>query len=569
MAQSAMWTSFRMQAFLVLGLAAFSHVWVWAQRQSASAPVARWDLFEAAFTSARTSENPFQDVEFKATFTAPSGQARVVRGFWDGGATWRVRFSPDEVGEWRYATAAVPDSDSGLHGKSGTFRVTAPRGKTRFDRHGPLRLARTRTHLEHADGTPFFWLADTGWNAAMLSTPDEWQHYVTTRSRQRFTAVQWVATQWRAAPEGDRVKERAFTGHERIAVNPTFFQRLDEKAAALNRAGLLNVPVLLWAISGGATPAVNPGHSLPEDQAIRLAQYMVARWQGHDVVWLLPGDGDYRGDRADKWKRIGRAVFGDSPHAPVSLHPGGMHWVLREFQHESWLDIHGYQSGHGDDDKTLRWMTDGPPATDWKTEPVRPFINLEPPYENHIAYQSRTRISPHTVRRAVYWSLLGAPTAGVTYGAHGVWGWDDGTKVPTDHANSGIPLHWRQALTMPGAEQMAHVAALFTSLDFWRLRPDPAVLAEQPGTAAAGRFIAAAATESRDIVVIYTPASQTIAVSADAARGRASDLRSSARSASWLNPRDGSRRRAPAKRDETSLRYEPPGPEDWILILKK
>ena len=35
------------------------------------------------------------------------------------------------------------------------------------------------------------------------------------------------------------------------------------------------------------------------------------------------------------------------------LHPGGMHWVLQEFKDEAWIDIHGYQSGHGDDDKTL------------------------------------------------------------------------------------------------------------------------------------------------------------------------------------------------------------------------
>jgi hypothetical protein len=58
---------------------------------------------------------------------------------------------------------------------------------------------------------------------------------------------------------------------------------------------------------------VNPGFALPEDQAILIARYMVARWQAHDVVWILPGDGDFRGEKAEKWKRIGRAVFGDTP----------------------------------------------------------------------------------------------------------------------------------------------------------------------------------------------------------------------------------------------------------------
>jgi hypothetical protein len=235
-----------------------------------------------------------------------------------------------------------------------------------------------------------------------------------------------------------------------------------------------------------------------------------------------------------------------------------MHWVLREFQNEAWLDIQGYQSGHGDDDKTLAWMTEGPPSRDWPIEPRRPFINLEPPYEYHRAYQSRQPIPPHVVRRAIYWSLLNAPTAGVTYGGHGVWGWDDGTTTPTDHAGSGIPLPWKQALVMPAAEQMAHLAALFTSIDFWRLRPAPAILAEQPGSGAPARFIAAAASDARDLVVVYTPEGQPILLKADTVPRRR---------ATWFNPRTGARTPANGARSEAISRFEPPGDGDWILVM--
>jgi hypothetical protein len=526
--------------------------------RSAIADVPRWGIFEAAFESETVPDNPFQEVDLAVTFRSPSKRTHTVRSFWDGSATWRVRFSPDETGTWTFTTAATP-AVRGLHERVGTFRVTAPKGTTRFEQHGPVRVSSNRRFLEHADGTPYFWLADTGWNAALLSTPEEFDHYVAQRARQRFTAVQWVTTQWRAAPHGDRLGELAYTGSDRITINPQFFQRLDAKVNALNRAGLLSAPVLLWAISGGSDPTVNPGVSLPEDQAVKLAQYMVARWQGHDVLWILPGDGDYRGEKAEKWKRIGRAVFASQPHAPVVLHPGGMQWVLREFQQEPWLDIHGYQSGHGDDEKTLRWMTEGPPSKDWALEPVRPFINLEPPYENHLAYQSRTRIAPLTVRRAVYWSLLNAPTAGVTYGGHGVWGWDDGTKLPTDHSGSGIPLPWKDALVMPAAEQMSHVASLFTSIDFWRLRPAGDVLAEQPGNETAARFIAAAASERRDLLVAYTPEARTVALKRSAVpQGQAA----------WYNPRTGDRTAARALRDEAIVRFETPSEGDWVLLLR-
>ena len=523
-----------------------------------SPTVARWGLFETAFTGLRSYENPLQDVDLFVTFTSPSRQTQTVRGFWDGDSVWRVRFSPDQPGNWTYTTRAVPESDRGLHSRSGAFSVVSSDGRTRFGRHGPIRVSSSQTYLEHADGTPFFWLADTGWNAALHATRDEWQHYIDVRSLQGFTAVQWVATEWRAAPDGDRLKEHAYTGGERIAINPAFFQRLDEKAVALNRAGLLNVPVLLWAIGSGSNPKVNPGFGLPESQAIRLAEYMVARWQGYDVAWILPGDGDYRGERAEKWKRIGRAVFGQVPHAPVMLHPGGMHWVLQEFLNEPWIDVHGYQSGHGDDEKTLRWITEGPPSTDWKIEPHRPFINLEPPYEHHLAYQSRQPIPPEFVRRAIYWSLLNAPVAGTSYGGHGVWGWDDGTKPPADHPNSGTPLPWKQALVMPGADQMAHVAALFTSIDFWRLRPAPEALAEQPGTTSPARFVAAAASAERDLFVAYTPEAGAIAI-------KAASL--PAGPARWVDPRTGVRSTARPVGAGSVIRFETPGSGDWLLLV--
>ena len=66
------------------------------------------------------------------------------------------------------------------------------------------------------------------------------------------------------------------------------------------------------------------------------------------------------------------------------------------------MTIHGYQSGHGDDDKTLRWMTEGPPAREWSIEPIRPFINLEPPYEFHVAQlNAQGPTSENLLERAV------------------------------------------------------------------------------------------------------------------------------------------------------------------------
>ena len=110
--------------------------------------VPRWGQFETAFASTASTDNPFQDQSLLVTFTSPSKRAVTVRGFWDGGRIWRVRFSPDEPGVWTFLTHAVPDDDSGLQGRTGRFTV-ADRDPddegTVFERHGPVRVAASRT----------------------------------------------------------------------------------------------------------------------------------------------------------------------------------------------------------------------------------------------------------------------------------------------------------------------------------------------------------------------------------------------------------------------------------------
>ena len=528
---------------------------------SQTSVVPKWDGFEKTLRSSVSYANPAQEASLQAVFVSPSGKTNRSYGFWDGASTWRVRFAPDEEGKWTYKTLCSDEKNAGLNSQSGEFSCTAPGGKTRFSQHGPVRVSTDQRYLMHADETPFFWLGDTAWNGPLLSSTEEWNSYIKERARQKFTTVQWVATQFRAAPDGDKNHQLAFTGPtNKIEINPAFFQRLDEKVDALNQAGLLSAPVLLWAINGGGNPLVNPGVSLAEDQAILLARYMVARWGANDVIWILAGDGDYLGEKAERWKRIGRAVFGNISHAPVTLHPGGMQWIWEELKDEKWYDIVGYQSGHGDDDKTLQWVTEGPASEYWTHLPHRPFINLEPPYENHIAYQSKKPHTADSVRRAIYWSLLSAPTAGVTYGGHGVWGWDDGSKPPTDHPTTGTPLRWQEALKMPAAEQMKFLHDLFATNDFWRLRPAPMFIVSQPGTEKPGRFIAAARTDQKDLMVVYVPEDRTVEIKLDSLPPSPS--------VTWVNPRTGENSPAVAVVTTSTCQFPTPSEGDWILLMR-
>src|SRR5438876_288256 len=85
------------------------------------------------------------------------------------------------------AGTTCPDvKNGGLHNQSGAFLCTVPSGKTRFTQHGPVRVSPDNRYLVHADQTPFFYLADTAWNGALLSTPGEWDQYTRERARQKF-----------------------------------------------------------------------------------------------------------------------------------------------------------------------------------------------------------------------------------------------------------------------------------------------------------------------------------------------------------------------------------------------
>lgn len=530
-----------------------------AARPDRDAP--RWGRFEQAFISRYRYENALQDVELAVTFVSPSGQESTVDAFWDGGYTWRVRFMPDEQGLWRYHTLCSDAGNNGLHNLEGAFWCSEPDCSTPFGRHGRLRLSDSRRYIVHDDGTPFFWLGDTCWAGPMQASDKEWDDYMRVRVRQHFNTVQFMATPSLASPSGDRDGEMGFNGTERIAVNAAFFQRIDRRIDAMNRAGLLSVPALLWA-AHWSTPEVNahnPGLWLPEDQCVRLARYMVARWGAHHVVWILPGDAIYAGDRALRWQRIGRAVFGSARHALVTLHPGGQHWYGDAFRDEEWLSVIGYQGGHSSAVDWLAWDVSGDPATDWKATPTRPIINLEPCYEYHVDQGDLTRrLSPFDVRRAVYWSLLVSPTAGVTYGGHGVWGWDDGVRPPIHHPTTGVPLPWRQALEMPGAYQMAHVAELFESLEWWRLLPAPEMVLDQPGQEAVGRTVVAARSQQGDLAVVYVPSEPQVHV---VLAGVEPGLH-----AFWFDPRTGRRKSTVG---QNGVFETPDATEDYLLVLAR
>ena len=129
---------------------------------------AKWESIEIALTGPRSrgrgEPNPFA-ISLDVLFTGPNGAQYRVPGFYDGdgkggldGDVWKVRFSADETGLWKYVSQS---ENHQLGGHSGEFTITkSPEDAPAFYRWGRLEYTGTAEnrirYLKFRDGP--YWL---------------------------------------------------------------------------------------------------------------------------------------------------------------------------------------------------------------------------------------------------------------------------------------------------------------------------------------------------------------------------------------------------------------------------
>jgi hypothetical protein len=128
------------------------------------------------------------------------------------------------------------------------------------------------------------------------------------------------------------------------------------------------------------------------------------------------------------------------------------------------------------------------------------------------------------------------------------------------HQRTGTPLPWQEALQMPGAEQMHHLAGLMASLPWWTLRPAPDLIAHQPGRDDAGRMVVASRAEDGRLALVYSPSEEALTL-------RLAGLATPAR-AVWFDPRTAARHEAGGPDGGGEWTVRTPGPGDWVLLLR-
>ena len=316
--------------------------------------VAQNCVAQLSFTSAKSYANPGNEVELDVIVVDPQGHESRVPAYWAGEEMWGARYASSLVGLHRYRTVCSDPANQGLHGQEGTIEVVPYEGTNPLLRHGPLRVAADRRHLEHQDGTPFFWLGDTWWMGLCrrLAWPDEFRELAADRAAKGFTVIQIVAGLYpdmgpfdaRGANEAGFPWEPGFT-----RLNPAYFDMADLRIAHLVRSGLVPCIVGSW------------GYYMEFAGETVLRQHwrnLVARYSAYPVIWCVAGEALMRyylrqaGEGAEdldtlrrRWSELARYIRRLDPrHNPITIHP--TRYGHEQVDDVTVLDVDMLQTGH-------------------------------------------------------------------------------------------------------------------------------------------------------------------------------------------------------------------------------
>lgn len=282
---------------------------------AAPAVVPRWAVHEISLDSTIGVTNPYLEVTVTATFIGPAGERQTVRGFWDGGNTFKVRFAPVQEGAWRYVITSSPP-DPGLS-RTGTLVVGPPpagnRGFLRRDEAHPYSFA-------WDDGTRYFMWGQTYYQlilTAMEGGP--WRAAVEGTAAYSMNKVRILLTTWCAGAADRHPCPAPFVADDHDRINLAYWQKFDEIIRYLGSKHIV-ADVILFTDARGAFGT--------RTQDERYVRYALARFGAfHNVIWTLTNEWNYTGRPQEYWDTIGAIVRSEDPWMrrggflrPLSIH---------------------------------------------------------------------------------------------------------------------------------------------------------------------------------------------------------------------------------------------------------
>lgn len=496
--------------------------------------VPRYGVFEKSFNQASSYANAYTAVTATATLTAPDGAEKAIPLFWDGGNVWKLRFSPNAVGNW---TWIISSDDAGLNGQFGSFACVSSANKGGIRKHST-----DPYHFERENGEPFWWFGDTNWSAFANNSRQGLDraavlHYIDVRAEQGFDYIHIDILNHIALDDGPNFPAgSAFASIAAETLNPDFFDEMDLRLQYMNSKGITSGLVLAWSNAGWNFFASDVARR-------RYARYVVARYSAYNVTFIVSGEWQRGGlNNKPRYVAIGNEVTGNDPHdRMITIHSSGQtrYRSVEEFNSTSWMSFGDYQQNY---DALHAEILDS-------RDHEKPVVNAEYAYylrdiDGDGVVDKANSASRTVFRNAAYDILLA--------GGYFVTGF--GTTYAGGGREPG-PFNVDAAKNDVAENDLVNMRRLFTSTKWWLLQPNDS-LVTGPGT----HYCLAEA--GKQYLAYVRNTSAAISLSLGGALSRTYEVKR-------FDPQTGAWTALPDYTGVGPVELTPANAEDWVFQLKE
>ena len=402
--------------------------------------------------------------------------------------------------------------------------------------NGRLVISSNNRYLQFENGSPFFWLGDTGWLVPQHLDRSEVEYYFNKCRRAGYNMVQIQVMD--AVPSYNIYGQQSLPyGWDFSKADPegvySYWDHLDYIVRKAEQNGIYIGMVAIW---GSQVQAGN----INAEQAKAYGKFLAERYKNNpNIIWIIGGD--IQGNiHPEVWDALATSIKSiDNKHL-MTFHPRGRYTSAKWWSKASWMDFHTFQSGHrkygqrmGNKDYPIpdsteedNWMY---VDSTWAYKPIKPVLDDEPSYEDipkglHDANEARWQ--DYDVRRYAYWSVF-AGSCGHTYGHNAIMQMLK-PGYPTGYGSDGTVKSWYQALEDPGYNQMQYLTDLMLSFPYFERVPDQSIIVGKNGV----KYDRLIATRGKDYMLIYNYNSNVMKIDLRKISGKKKLLW-------WFNPSDG------------------------------
>lgn len=423
--------------------------------------------------------------------------------------------------------------------------------------HGKLKVSENKRFLQFTDGTPFFYLGDTGWELFHRLDSSETEKYLENRRAKGYNVIQAVVL---AELDGLNTPNRngdiPLYDHDPLKPNEKYFQYVDYVVKLAESKGIFIGMLPTW----GDKVVLNQWGTGPvifnKDNAYLYGQWIGKRYKDfRNIIWINGGDRQADGELKEVWDALARGIKSTDPNHLMTFHPMGGSSSSQNFHQSEWLDFNMSQTGHCNRDFS-------PYVTlirrDYDLKPLKPCMDGEPRYEDHPVCWNPDVLgwfNDVDIRQAAYWSVFSG-SFGHTYGCNPIWQMHTPEKKQIGYVRNT----WQTGLDLPGSFQIGNIRKLIESRPFFSRVPAQELIVNEYNSEI--RHIVA--TRGEGYAMVYIPHHD------NQAEIDLSKLGFINANLWWYNPQDGTAQNAGKLECKGRYSFKAPkreGGNDWVLVI--